>query len=206
MKKQRSQQVSRLRRAPEFVGELIRIANCAPVDEELPDLFAEVAEWNLVAPFPETVAKFRKHVEERFPGQKFREVRRLIGPIQPETWDQVVRHYAFLHSTHGLLKTIAQAAKRPGQLSLPALGLNEVMNLEINEKGLIELVPNDLVRALTGVEAARIRQCSVCRAIYWAGRLDKPACGRKCRNILRTRRWRERYPERYKQQRYRKST
>jgi hypothetical protein len=52
--------------------------------------------------------------------------------------------------------------------------------------------------------AYRIRRCSECPCIFWAGRIDKFACCKKCRNRRNVRKWREHYPEGYKLQRVRK--
>lgn len=60
------------------------------------------------------------------------------------------------------------------------------------------------VDILEGVEAQRIRRCSECTRIFWAGRVDKSACDDKCVNRRNVRLHRERYPE-YKYQRYRKA-
>ena len=50
--------------------------------------------------------------------------------------------------------------------------------------------------ALEELESAsdivRIRECEVCKRIFWAGRLDARQCGdKKCKSALSTRRWRE---------------
>ena len=52
-----------------------------------------------------------------------------------------------------------------------------------------------LFQVLEGVEAERIRQCPVCEKLFWAGRLDQPACGARCANILRGRLHRRRVTE-----------
>ena len=69
--------------------------------------------------------------------------------------------------------------------------------------GSIGLVGVPHERGQFGVEARRIRQCSECKRIFWAGRMDKFACTKKCVQRRRVRLWRERYPETYKLQRIR---
>src|SRR3984893_3699571 len=62
-----------------------------------------------------------------------------------------------------------------------------------------------LLQALEGIEVSRIRECAICHQIFWAQRADQPCCTRRCAHILRTRRWRKRYPKKYKIQRYRRA-
>src|ERR1700724_1124516 len=61
------------------------------------------------------------------------------------------------------------------------------------------------LRALEGVEESRIRECARCHQIFWAQRSDQLCCGRRCAHILRTRRWRQGYEEKYHLQRVRKA-
>jgi hypothetical protein len=67
-------------------------------------------------------------------------------------------------------------------------------------------IEHDLIlRALEGVEAKRICECPICGKLYWAGRLDKPACRTECAHVLRQRRYRKNYSEKYKLQRYQRA-
>jgi hypothetical protein len=45
-------------------------------------------------------------------------------------------------------------------------------------------------------------RCKVCHAFFLRVRKDQKCCGRKCANLFRVRKWRERYQESYKAQRY----
>src|SRR5262249_24911680 len=55
----------------------------------------------------------------------------------------------------------------------------------VNEKGRIDFWHDWLSRALSDVEASRIRRCQNCGKIYWAGRIDQPCCSKSCANIRR---------------------
>jgi hypothetical protein len=65
--------------------------------------------------------------------------------------------------------------------------------LHVNEEGRFVTTLDPLFIELEGVEASRVRECAVCRHIFWAGRLDQKCCTTQCAKTLRTRRWRERY-------------
>lgn len=65
----------------------------------------------------------------------------------------------------------------------------------INKEGRIEIRPNPLEEALAGVEAARIKRCEVCEHVFWAGRMTQKGCSARCGDILRKRRYRERYKQ-----------
>ncbi|HEX8847608.1 MAG TPA: hypothetical protein VF791_23400, partial [Pyrinomonadaceae bacterium] len=63
----------------------------------------------------------------------------------------------------------------------------------VNKEGKIEIQPNKLEEAIAGVEAARIRRCEACRRVFWAGRTTQKGCSARCGDIIRKRRYRERY-------------
>lgn len=50
---------------------------------------------------------------------------------------------------------------------------------------------------LEKVEVERIRKCPVCEKLFWAGRLDQSACRSRCSNVLRAKKWREKYAAKY---------
>jgi hypothetical protein len=65
--------------------------------------------------------------------------------------------------------------------------------LHVNDNGKFVTTIDPLFIELEGVEATRIRECAICRHVFWAGRLDQKCCTTRCAKMLRTRRWRERY-------------
>ncbi len=64
--------------------------------------------------------------------------------------------------------------------------------LTIDEEGIVRTKNQPLVDAISedDVEAARIRECKVCKRIFWAGRITKQCCSPACSNTFRVRRHR----------------
>ena len=202
MKAKPNQQVSRLHSAKRELSELISIANLVPAKYEMPELLSEMAGRELTG--ESALASFRRSIGTRFPAKQFAAFRKFVGPIRRETWNVASSNYSLVRIARGILYVIA-GASGPGLLELPPLGLHELGSVVINADGRIQPLLGMFFRIIEGVEAARIRKCPVCGAIFWAGRIDKPSCSRRCGKILRTREWRERYRDRYKEQRYQKS-
>lgn len=50
-----------------------------------------------------------------------------------------------------------------------------------------------------------IGRCEICSNFFLRGRKDQKCCCKNCNGILRTRRWRDRYSESYKAQRYKQA-
>lgn len=65
------------------------------------------------------------------------------------------------------------------------------VSLHIDQQGQIAIKPDELLDALLGAEAERIRQCPICNSIFWAGRIDQKGCSKQCANIIRVHRCRE---------------
>ena len=108
--------------------------------------------------------------------------------------------YEFLLKALEVLRAIA---RRNQHQRPPPFELFAAAALEINEFGKIAVSSNTLIDALTDkkVEANRIRECPICNHIFWAGRIDQPACSKRCGHILRSRKWRKSYEKKYKNQR-----
>lgn len=112
-----------------------------------------------------------------------------------------------LKTIRSILYTIARLQSNnqlpTGSVPIAPYGEN-LVSVKTDEGGNLRIQHDPLLQALDGVEVRRIRECPVCGALYWAGRLDKPACD-KCTHVLRQRRYRENYAGKYKLQRYRKA-
>jgi hypothetical protein len=65
----------------------------------------------------------------------------------------------------------------------------------IDEEGRVRFIKDWFGEAVDGAEAARIRQCGVCRRVFWAGRKDQSGCNPRHADILRKRKKRERDSE-----------
>src|SRR5215208_6328249 len=80
-----------------------------------------------------------------------------------------------------------------------------ISNFSISKEGKIGFTPSPLVRLLEGIEAERIKECPVCFKYFWAGRKDMRCCSFQCSHSFRQRKFRERYQQSYKEQRYKKA-
>ena len=185
------------------------MANLLPAPEKLP----EAGDWHKFPkvqqpdslPMLEHWSLDTKYIEilvDKFP--PFRDFMAGLDPWKdafPEVWMRIRQ----LHEVRSLLYTIARWPKREeSSLRLVIAGsFDKPISVRADEAGNMQLEPHPLLTAINGVEAARIRECPICGKIFWAGRIDKPACKPPCVGVLRTRRHRERYPE-YKHQRYKK--
>lgn len=110
---------------------------------------------------------------------------------------KAVRLYdAYRSGRANLLALVAHLKTSP----VKEMPLTNPTYLKVNEQGLIDFepAPDYFIGSVKGVEAARIRECQVCRMIFWAGRLDQKGCTNKCTRALRSRRWREKYQTTYK--------
>ena len=113
-----------------------------------------------------------------------------------------------LKTIRSILYTIARllpANQRTSGLVLGGAYLENLVSVRLDAAGSLRIEHDLILRALEGVEARRIRECPICGALYWAGRLDKPACKTECDHVLRQRRYREKYREKYKWQRYKRA-
>ncbi|HKQ08333.1 MAG TPA: hypothetical protein VJ464_24645 [Blastocatellia bacterium] len=83
------------------------------------------------------------------------------------------------------LRLIAQADLRKGKSwHLPIDG---GATCYIDREGLIQVELDLFSQALQGVEISRIKECLICRRLFWAGRIDKKCCSDRCTNIYNTR-------------------
>lgn len=114
---------------------------------------------------------------------------------QLKTIRSILYTVARLHSNNQLSTTSVPVAPY----------LENLVSVKTDAGGNLRIQHDPLLQALEGVEVSRIRECPICGALYWAGRLNQPACTGKCAHVLRQRRYRENYLERYKLQRDRKA-
>jgi hypothetical protein len=191
MKRKQSRQALRTTPVPEKLGELIGLVNSIPADmETLPSVSLD--KGKLVRTPKERLLDYKNKIGKLpLPFQKF------IGPVTIETLREVESRHFVLRKGGEALRDIARGGVE--NLQLP-FGL-ALSRLGVNERGEIIFIRTVLADALEGVKVARIRGCPVCENIYWAGRKDKPGCSKKCEQVLRTRRFREKYQETYKPRR-----
>lgn len=75
--------------------------------------------------------------------------------------------------------------------------------LSIDSNRLVYIKKNYFEAAVNGVDATRIRECEVCKCIFWAGRKTQKGCSARCGDVIRKRRYRARQSE-YEYRRYKK--
>jgi hypothetical protein len=201
MSNEKPQQASRLRPVPPELEPLIRLANALPYPEELPS-----AEPNDRLPVREHWDSSEVVVEElmvRFPA--FRSFMDGVN-VREEIPVEMVQRCLRLKTIRSILYTIARSHNQPASgLVLGGAYLENLVCVREDAGGNLRIEHDLILRALEGVEAKRICECPRCGKLYWAGRLDKPACTPECDHVLRQRRYRKNYSEKYKLQRYRRA-
>jgi hypothetical protein len=220
------QVLQRTKRAPEELVKHIELANLIPPASQLPDynkLGREVLDsltsqgmpldwteepiwvhaWQVR--FMEAQVKF---LHRQFPPEKFPQFYEYFGRLR-SSGEQIDNIISNLIGTRALLDAIAAAQAKKAdspekEIEIPWNARMSVA-LALDGEGKLKVEHSPLLDALVGVEADRIRWCSECPRIFWAGRIDKHACSDKCVNRRNVRLWREHYAERYKLQRVRKA-
>jgi hypothetical protein len=204
-----SGQALRARRCPELLAELIRVVNFIPPEFKLPGIDEVFTSQS----FPtdasdqqigESVFEaWRKFLEHHFPSDQFAQLYECLGPIRSDRVAEISDRYNLLASAQALLMAIANA--HGTKIDANSHWTADIAALVIDTDGRIQVKLGPLLEVLKGVEAGRIRQCSECKRVFWAGRIDKFACLPKCVQRRRVRIWRQNYPEHYKIQRVRKA-
>jgi hypothetical protein len=198
----RNRQALRIRPCPARLGKLIEVANIVPPAVEIPgsDLVAGAMAANFTPDQPEvTFGVLKGFLKSAFPPQKFRQLYQALGAIRVDRSVEIYECYRFVSNARLLL--IAIANSQGSRIEIPNQVVEFTASLILNEDGRIQLQASPLSEPVVGVESRRIRQCTECKRIFWAGRLDKFACTKKCTQRRRVRLWRERYAEVYKLQR-----
>ena|SRR5215208_2612729 len=227
------QRAKRTMPAPEKLAELIELVNLLPVQSiglrEMSDnIQSRYPEAN-----PNEIDELFLNEFETYVGTLPERIKQFIGaprdPENPAFINQAAaRRYNVLVESLDLLILIA-AANRTAyeELRLYSKPINEenmeeiwasrnLLNLTFstrftpmelirNERGELEWRPNILFKAMQKAKHLRIRHCLICGLFFWAGRIDQPACSKRCTQTLRVRRWRADYQGKYKQQRIHKA-
>jgi hypothetical protein len=147
-----------------------------------------------------------KYLHEYLPPKRFPLLYEYLGPLQASREREIHDLVRNLFGTRALLDAIAGAkTNKPTspskEIEIPSNAIPMTIALALDGEGKLKVERWPLLDALVGVEADRIRRCSECPRIFWAGRIDKHACSEKCVNRRNVRLWREHYSERYKIQR-----
>jgi len=200
-------QTLRTRPCPERLAELMGVANLVPPEWELPGSSAMFDEGTALKldsaergdQINEVLFEaMRKFFEQHFPPEKRRQLYECLGPICLDRREEIVNLYDLLSSVRALL--IAIADSRGGRIEVPYQAAEGLTVLVVDANGKIQVQPGPLIEVVKDVEVERIRRCSECNRLFWAGRMDKAACTKKCGQRRRVRLWRERYAERDREQ------
>src|SRR5262245_47952755 len=186
------QQASRLRRIPSQVEELIKVATLVPPDCELPGPFELLERYG---------HKGCEDFIKQLPKKKFRKFLSFIGPFDSRNPAYALEQYVLVRDARELLQRIARMDdKKAGQIvqHVTLFGSASRVILQVNESGRIDIKHDRLLELLKCVDVARIRECQVCKYIFWAGRSDQKCCSTDHAKVLRTREWRKKYAENYK--------
>ncbi len=215
------QVLQRTKRPPDSLVRHIGLANLIPPASELPD-FSKLTEEVLDsltlqdAPLDLDALQTRflgatvKFLHRHLPPDKFPQLYEYLGPIHSSRQGEIHDLVRNLFGTRALLDGITGAqtnkAVAPGkEIEIPREATPMSIALRVDGEGKLQVKRWPLLDALAGVEADRIRRCSECPRIFWAGRIDKYACSDKCVNRRNVRLWRERYAAHYKLRRVRKA-
>jgi len=219
----RKQVLRRTKRPSHNLVEQIDLANLIPPVAELPG-YHEMSE-ELYGILEESVrvisdnsfalyrVRFFKTIvtflHSHLPPTKFPELYKYLGPLGIDRAIALDERFRKVYGTRALLDALASAQEKKAilqgkEIEIPREATSRSVALSVDSTGKLEVKQGPLLDALVGVEADRIRRCSECPRIFWAGRIDKRACGDKCVNRRNVRLWRNRYPQ-YKLRRVRKA-
>jgi hypothetical protein len=137
--------------------------------------------WNEVAKFPQSL---RDHIpkppaKDDLPGR----LQWTRGSHVEGQHSRARLYYCYDYAQQGKA-ALGAVADHPAK-SLGPFFLES--HLDVDAEGKLRLHAHPILEALEDVEAARIRRCPICDKIYWAERIDQPACSKVCNNTRRSR-------------------
>ncbi|MBK9313102.1 MAG: hypothetical protein IPM55_02465 [Acidobacteria bacterium] len=231
LKTEKPVKASRVKLPPPEVGHLIELVNLIPEDyRDLPDLRGELpgsrdkgelilregASFGSERHFllsRDSIEKLILREAERFP-QPIREFLEIPDGISPDAstveiydilteTDRERLQERYQHITDGktLLSAIAAHQERGSGHRFVWNAFSYPVWWHEDEEGKLQVSLSPLVSVLRGIDISRIRQCLACNKIFWAGRRNQIVCSEPCGHVLRNRRYRKAYQERYKLQR-----
>lgn len=119
--------------------------------------------------------------------------------LMPDVIDAFISIYTNWNTDFSNLTTIAREidSMRKGKqekLNLGKFWIPVFPNITNDKK--LKIEPNtSLLDALNGIEADRLRICTICNKIFWAKNKNSETCSKTCLNALRQRRHREKNKE-----------
>jgi hypothetical protein len=147
-------------------------------DGHLDDL--DLMVWNEVAKLPQSL---RDQIPEP-PAKDDRmgRLRWIVGSHVEGQHSRARLYYCYDYAQQGKV-ALGAVADHPA-VSLGPFFLET--HFDVDTEGNLRLHAHPILEALKDVEAARIRRCPICDKIYWAERIDQPACSKRCNNTRRS--------------------
>jgi hypothetical protein len=186
------QKMPRLRPAPPALAEYIRLVNDLPGIPRPKDLLG--ADVNGRLPLQEGWDRDLRVLLHKYPSFQEFLTGALRGAVEPfQVCDELkkIRMMLYMIVRHQAGRPLCPAGGEPS--------LDGLITVQTDPDGILRILYNPLLGALEGVEAKRVRECPRCGAIYWAGRIDQPACTAKCTHALRQDRYRKNYRKNYRE-------
>lgn len=123
----------------------------------------------------------------------------IKGSLEVAKEGGVVERYCQLWDAY---LTLREIARRPDKEAKPSIWILNTLYtapvfLEIDREGILRDVKTLFFRVIADedIEARRIRECPICKRIFWAGRLTMNCCSPRCANTFRVHRHRYRTEE-----------
>lgn len=175
-------------RAPIEVAKLIERVNQLPHD---------VWEWSTFLLRNLSGADYHRKMKEAIDALPYR-LRQYVGdyPLNDDTVAQLAarERYDILIAGRDLLRAMDKSDWNPEEpdalwrIKLGALkSVLSLLGLKANKKGRPEIEIPQMLQPLFDCDIYRIRECGICKRIFWAERKDQPACTERCNNIRHTR-------------------
>jgi hypothetical protein len=192
---------------PPKLAELIKLVNLFPPGVRFPVLNArsrlakfdgDEAEWTKTASLDlydclkEAPKGFRRYIYDA-PDIQARPFFETYSPaLFDNTINAIKRYEDFAHLRTNLLRLIRFVKSFNLQRRADSLRVNAPLPLlfspVLDERGFIRVGGDALMEALRDVKANLVRECEVCKRIFWAKRKDQPCCDpRTCGNVRRVR-------------------
>ena len=109
-----------------------------------------------------------------------------------------IARYNFVRQSRENLRIIARIASKNlnwMERYLASTKIEFQASIQIDDDGIIRVNRDIFSATVEDVEASRIRECAICRRIFWAGRTTQQGCSTACSHALRNRRYRAKYKD-----------
>jgi hypothetical protein len=188
-------------RRPKPLEKLIELVNSIPPERELPPLQAifdatgVTFDSNWMERYPAIVVINEKL--EGVPDSFFQDIEAL------DETSYLILKYDKFSLVRKVVRELAQLAplalherrSRFYQLKTRGDWVWHTTQPDIDRHSGVIIEREDLLSALIGVDTQRLRECKVCRRVFWAQRKDRWTCIKQCSDTQRQRRRREKEPE-----------